>query len=40
VGEPQGRSLAGTEDLPIPRSTSEAVMVIEKEQGASMGGAM
>lgn len=40
VGTPQGRSIAGTEDLPLPRSTSEAAMVIEKEQGASMGGAM
>ncbi len=40
VGEPQGRSLASTEYLPLPRSTSEAVIVIEKEQGAPMSGAM
>jgi hypothetical protein len=40
VGVPQGRSLARTEDSPLPCGTSEAVMAIEKEQGAAMSGAM
>ncbi len=36
VGVPRARSHASTEDLPLPRGTSETVMVIEKEQGVAI----